>query len=82
MWPEVRTTKSSAIEEVDGCGSEGGECGKAASGEGDQWQGVSCCWRVVHGGSGRVSVGEDGVVARAAEKATSGGKREEIQAVD
>ena len=30
-----------AVEEVDGHGSEGGERRKAASGEGDQWQGVS-----------------------------------------
>ena len=42
-------------EEVDGRGSGSGESGKTAGGEGDWWQGVSGRWRVVCGGSGRVS---------------------------
>ena len=40
---------------MDGPGSEGGECEKDASGEDGWWQRVSGAWRVVNGGSGRVS---------------------------
>ena len=55
-------TKSSVAEEVDGRGSEDGECGKDAGGKGDRWQGVSGCWRVA-GGRKRVSKWPRGQVA-------------------
>ena len=78
MTGQGRTT-----EVIDGKGSGwpvsgSRESGKTAGGEGDRWQGVCGCWRLVRGGSGRVSVGEDGVASHTAEEVTGGGRREEI----
>ena len=75
------TKKSSVVEVADGRSVTVERVGRPPAKRRHGGREVSGCWRVVHGGSAVVNVGEDVVAGRAAEEMIGGGRREEIQAV-